>query len=67
VTWTPPDDPDRELLPAHTPIPVELDQRIDELALQIAECIPRLTPEQQLNLASILAYRARTYRTGTPK
>jgi hypothetical protein len=63
VTWTPPDEPDREPLPAHTPIPRHVDKRIERLALELARCRSDLTPQQQLHLASVLAYRTRVYRT----
>jgi hypothetical protein len=58
----PGDDGESPRPPMHTPIPLNVDLRIDKLAMKLADCRPDLTAEGRLFLARSLAYRARTYR-----
>lgn len=48
--------------PMHTPIPRNVDLRIDKRALDLAECRTDLTPEERHMLARVLAYRCRAFR-----
>lgn len=61
--WTPPAEP----LPTSTPPPAARDEEIERRARQLAECRSDLTTGQIDNLAGILAYRTRVYRTGEPE
>ena len=62
MTWTPPDDP-RDPPVYHTPLPLHVDERIERLARELAECRTDLDAEARHLLARQLDFRARTYRT----
>jgi len=51
----------REPIPAHTPIPLNVDKRIDEIAMDLAACRADLDAEGKLYLARFLAFRTRHY------
>lgn len=48
--------------PMHTPIPLNVDRRIDRKAIELADCRPDLTPSERHMLARVLAYRCRSFK-----
>ena len=58
--WTP------EPLPCHTPVPHNVDTRIDRQCLELAECRSDLSPADKRMLREILAYRVRTFKRVNP-
>jgi hypothetical protein len=59
------DEPKRP--PMHTPIPLNVDRRIDARAVELADCRTDLTDSERHMLARVLAYRARSFKRIDPR